>query len=266
MRYYAVAVGRQQRITTKYREFRYLVKGYPDAHYIVTDDYEKAEKYIKEYNTGLEKKDAVFYEETITYASSFINSGYSNKSVDNILWISSLSKDNGKTRNFDIDFQAYTETIRGISNAVSFSLKTKVELNLDLDNESKQLSENKDSNFYKKTISAHKTFTKEHNVMLLNSLTEVLNTLYLEGEDNLYVVTDSHFLTSILLENINDRDTSETMPLRYDYEIHRLYSAMSKFNKIFVSRYSHYSNTILHEKILTLTFNRCVNATEVDNE
>lgn len=263
VRYYAVAVGRQQRITTKYREYRYLVRGYPDAQYFITDDYELAEKYIKDYNASLKKKDSIFYEENLTYVPSFINHGYSNTSVDNVLWISSMSRDNGMTRNFDMDFQVYTETLNGISNAVSYTLKTNIDLDLPSDEDAKIESENKDVNFYKDSKVKHKSLVKESNLMLITSLTDTLIKLKNAGEKTLYVVTDSHYLSNLLVEDINHRLNLDTIPLKYYNEIYDLYEMMNKFERIFVSRYSAPSNGMLHEKILTLNFNRCVDLTEV---
>lgn len=263
MQYYAVAVGRQQKVTSRYKEFRYLIKNYPDAQYIVTEDYEKAENYIRSYNQNIKKRPAHAYEENISYKPSFLTKHYANSSVDNTIWITSNTKVKPSANIFNEDFQVFVQNPTRYSSALSMSISTPCDLNLNEDKYAEDLIENKGMNYYQRQIKVVDSLFNSNTSLLLKSLTDTLKKLSVNQQDTVLICTDSHYLSNILIKDATKRQVVNTIPLTNLNEIILLYKAMHKFEKIFITRYGVHEKSTIHHKVLKSNYGRANDILEV---
>lgn len=236
MSYYAIAVGRETKITQSYLECKELTHGYSGAKYKKFHTLEDAENYIQKHQENLEKRKSSQFEESPKLVPSFLNNSRSTKSVKTEYYISFGSEP------LTVEAQnPLTGEIQVSNYNVELQIKSLISTLgdlplLELDLPYLNYGDSRLRNFFDSLVI--REITDDKMVYVLNYFAKQLEFLYRNGINNLNIFTDSHYIVHVV--------TRDVFAMRYTYDMsdllreayENLYSIMSLYDNIFISHFN----------------------------
>lgn len=236
MPFYAVAVGREQKVTDDWNEAKRLTNRFPNYKLKKFDTEEQAYKWIEEFTEELNNRALNDFEDERRAVPSFFNRDFRTVPIDCNIFITTYHKKDENTRVFDEIIGDYVMKSRVIYNCLSATIVSKFHLPYDV---VKTVEHKNETYYYYSLDIVDRTRDKDTTLeILLKTVSDIMRKLPKLNLKSISLNVTSNYLVSVLQKDIfQSKYFVYTNTNNLDL-VQDLYTSASNLSYIYLNYYS----------------------------